>query len=193
MSTVNGPVRLLVVMMFALTPGLLAGCQQDQPSGSTEPDTQVSAEESPEQQKITEVTYGQSIRLTTSEGEVDYVVHKPKVVVYHAAEYDADSKTATKPGAAMDPVVRVRVEIKGVSGEVATGAEISLIYEQSDGALASETLPLMTFEETDPLSNHPTTLSQGQKTAGEICFESADDAGKVIASSGGERQAVWRG
>ncbi|MBB4742119.1 hypothetical protein BJY16_005578 [Actinoplanes octamycinicus] len=88
--------------------------------------------------------------------------------------------------------MRVSVRIHGVSGQVATGAEVQLTYEAADGTLAGETLPLATYEKTDPLSDHPTTVTTGQKTKGEVFFESGDASGKVIAEAGGRRQVVWR-
>ncbi|MEV4642459.1 hypothetical protein AB0J80_34460 [Actinoplanes sp. NPDC049548] len=123
---------------------------------------------------------------------MEYVIGKPEVVTFHAAEYDANSDTATKPGKKFDPVVRIHLQIRGVSGEVPTGSEVQLTYEAVDGTLAGETLPLATYEETDPISNHPTTVSAGQKAKGEVFFESGDGSGKVIAEAAGRRQVIWR-
>ncbi|WP_203905861.1 hypothetical protein [Virgisporangium aliadipatigenens] len=130
--------------------------------------------------------------IAAESGEVEYVISKPEVVTFHEAEYDPKSPTATKPGAAFKPMVRIRLDIKGVTGQVPTGSDIELIYEASDGTLAGETIPLMTFEDTDPISNYPTTVTAGQKVSGELFFSSGDPGGKVIASSAGSRQAIWR-
>jgi len=169
---------------------LAAGCS-DSPTGSSgEPG--VAESKSYSEPAPTEVAYGSTGVITAETGTVEYVISKPEVVTYHDAEYDATSKTATKQGAPFKPVVRVRLDIKGVSGEVPTGSQIQLVYEASDGTLAGETLPLGTFEKTDPISNHPTTVSAGQKVGGELYFDSSDGGGKVIASSVGKRQVVWR-
>lgn len=139
-----------------------------------------------------EISFGQPGTVFTESGSVEYVIGKPEVVTFHEAEFDPNSDTATKPGKKFDPVVRVHVQIRGVSGEVPTGSEVQLTYEAADGTLAGETLPLATYEKTDPISNHPTTVSHGQKTKGEIFFESSDGGGKVIAEAAGRRQAIWR-
>ena len=139
-----------------------------------------------------QVAYGSSAEINTFSGRVRYIVSAPEVVVFHTDEYDADAPDSRKPGAALEPRVRVRVEVVGVSGEVAATASVELVYEAPGGLLAATDTPYSTYEKTDLLISKPSAVSAGQRITGEVYFASGVAGGKVIASGSGNRQAVWR-
>lgn len=140
--------------------------------------------------------YGTPQTVKTSAGDVEITVGAPEVVTHHAAAYDPTSPTSTKPGKALPPTVRVVVNAKGISGSVQVTTNISgniaWLYEESNGTLAMETTDpagAAVYEKTDPIHDHPTTLSAGQKTAGEMYFASGDLNGKTTVT--GLQPVVW--
>jgi hypothetical protein len=61
---------------------------------------------------------------------------------------------------------------EGKSGNVDVGSSYQYSYEPPDGRLAAERTPPVTLEKFESLIDHPTQLSSGQKTTGQIAFES---------------------
>ncbi|GAA4960349.1 hypothetical protein [Actinoplanes utahensis] len=140
---------------------------------------------------VTPVPYGTGAQISTDTGRVEYTVSAPRVVVFHEDEYDGKS-SSWKPGAVIASMVRVQVSVRGVSGEVDATSSVQLVYEAPDGLLAGTDVPPSAHEKTDLLLSKPSTLSEGQRIIGEVYFASKTGGGKVIASSGGRRQATWR-
>ena len=139
---------------------------------------------------VTPVPYGTGAQISTDAGRIEYVVSAPRVVVFHTDEYDGTS--SWKPGAVLESMVRVQVSVRGISGEVDATSSVQLVYEAPDGLLAGTDVPPSAYEKTDLLISKPSMLSVGQRIMGEVYFASKAGGGKVIASSGGRRQAAWR-
>jgi hypothetical protein len=137
------------------------------------------------------VPYGAGAEISTDAGRVRYIVAAPEVVTFHADEYDAASPTASRPGAVIASMVRVRVTAEGVSGEVDATSSVELVYEAPDGTLAGTDVPPYAYEKGDLLISKPSTLSAGQRILGEVYFAARAGGGKVIASGAGRRQAIW--
>jgi hypothetical protein len=139
-----------------------------------------------------DLLYDAAGTLTTGSGQVEYTISAPEAVTLHESDI-AFQVPYLRPGQALKPMVRVRVGIRGITGQVTAGADVQLVYEAPDGTLASETLPIAPYEEVDLLLSHPTTVTAGQRTGGEIYFDSAVPGGKVIAGDiAGTRLASWR-
>ncbi|MET0422757.1 MAG: hypothetical protein ABW046_02710 [Actinoplanes sp.] len=139
-----------------------------------------------------EVPYDAAGTLTTSSGQVEYTISAPEAVTLHESDI-AFEMPYLRPGKPLAPMVRVRVGIRGITGQVTAGADVQLVYEAPDGTLASETLPIAPYEKVDLLLSHPATVTAGQRTGGEIYFDSAVPGGKVIAGDiVGTRLLAWR-
>jgi len=140
---------------------------------------------------VTPVPYGTGAPISTDTGRIEYVVSAPQVVVFHEDEYDGKS-SSWKPGAVIESMVRVQVTVRGLAGEADATSSVELVYEAPDGLLAGTEVPPSAYEKTDLLISKPSMLSEGQRIMGEVYFASKAGGGKVIASSGGRRQAAWR-
>lgn len=149
------------------------------------------------------VGFGETLTLEIPSGVVDYTVSTPEVVTFHHVDY-GDVTDSIGPGEPYEPMVRVRIDAVGVSGTVhllpVLDGGLEVQYEESDGTLVNGADAHMSYEasyggQATLLEEQPTELAAGQKTGGELYFESDDPNGKLHVSSyeigGGRLLGTW--